>query len=138
MKTLMAKSPFLCLAYQTQVGGGADCGRLEAVETEVLCLCEELEASQRSENKFLHREAQARSQVKALMSQVARLKDVAAAQELEITLAGASREMTEQGRQRLEAECRRLRSACSDESSSTLHRASALLSCLVMSRCSFP
>ena len=45
MKTSMVKSRFLRLAYQTQVGGGAIRGRLEAVETEVHRLREELEAS---------------------------------------------------------------------------------------------
>ena len=73
MKTSMVKSRFLRLAYQTQVGGGAIRGRLEAVETEVHRLREELEASQRSKNESRHREAQARFQVKALTSQVARL-----------------------------------------------------------------
>ena len=60
MKTSMVKSWFLCLAYQMQVGGSANYGRLEVVETEVRCLREELEASQRSKNESRHREAQAR------------------------------------------------------------------------------
>jgi hypothetical protein len=45
MKTLMEKYRFLRLAYQTQVGGGTDHGRLEAVETKVHHLHKELEAS---------------------------------------------------------------------------------------------
>ena len=61
MRTSMVKSWFLHLAYQMQVGGGADHGCLEAVETEVHHLHEELEASQRSENESLRCEAHARS-----------------------------------------------------------------------------
>ena len=56
MKTLMVKSWFLRLAYQTQVGGGMDRSRLEVVETKVRHLWEELEASQRLENESLCRE----------------------------------------------------------------------------------
>jgi hypothetical protein len=49
MKTSMAKYRFLRLAYQMQVGGSTDCGRLEVVETNVHHLHEELEASQSNE-----------------------------------------------------------------------------------------
>jgi hypothetical protein len=56
MKTSMAKYRFLCLAYQMQVGGGTDYGCLEAVETKVHRLHEELEASQRSKNELLYHE----------------------------------------------------------------------------------
>ena len=41
----MAKSQFLRLAYQTQVGGTTDHGRLEVAKAEVQHLCRELEAS---------------------------------------------------------------------------------------------
>ena len=49
MKTSMVKSWFLCLAYQMQVGGGTDCSHLEAVETELRCLREELEVSRKTQ-----------------------------------------------------------------------------------------
>lgn len=60
METSMAKSQFLCLAYQTQVGGSIDRGHLEVMETKVCHLCDELEASQRLGNESIRHEAQAR------------------------------------------------------------------------------
>ena len=45
METSMAKSQFLRLVYQMQVGGSVDRDHLEAMETEVCHLHEELEAS---------------------------------------------------------------------------------------------
>ena len=93
MKTSMEKSRFLRLAFQAQAGDAADHGRLAMWEDKVKCLRGELEASQRSREELARREAQARSHVKALMSQVASLNDVMAVQEAELTSAGAAWEM---------------------------------------------
>ena len=54
MKTLMEKSRFLHLAYQTQAGGTADRGYLDAVRGKVQCLHGELEASQRSREELTY------------------------------------------------------------------------------------
>jgi hypothetical protein len=50
---------------------------------------------------------------------MAGLKDMMTVQEIELILAGASRDMAKQGCQHLEAECQKLCSACGDKSSST-------------------
>ena len=65
---------------------------------------------------------------------MAGLKDTIAAQEMELTSDGVARDMAEQGRQRLEAKCQRLRSAYSGESLSTLYCASVLSLCPVVNR----
>lgn len=118
MKTTLTKSQFLCLAYQEQEGGVADHGRLDADEAEVWRLRGEIEASQKASEELLQREARAQSQIGALTSQVAGLKETMAVQEIELTSAGAARDKAEQGRRRLEAECQTLRSACAGEYSS--------------------
>jgi hypothetical protein len=63
---------------------------------------------------------------------MAGLKDMMAAQEIELIVAGAARAAAEQGRQRLEAECQRLRSSCSGESLMTLCCASILSMCPIV------
>ena len=65
---------------------------------------------------------------------MADLKDMMAAQEMELTSAGAARDAAKQGRQCLEVECQRLCSAYGGESLSTLHRAPVLSLCSVMNR----
>jgi hypothetical protein len=60
---------------------------------------------------------------------MASLKDMMVVQEMKLILAGAARDMAEQGHHHLEAE---LRSTCSDESSLILHCISVLSSCLVV------
>jgi hypothetical protein len=64
------------------------------------------------------------------------LKDMMAIQETELISVGVARDVVEQGRQRLEVECQKLRSAYSGESSLTLHYVSVLPSCLVMNQLS--
>jgi hypothetical protein len=73
MKISMEKSRFLRLAYQAQAGGAAKCGCLDAVEAKVQHLHGELEAIQRSKQESTCQEAQARSQIEALTSQMASL-----------------------------------------------------------------
>jgi hypothetical protein len=50
----MAKSQFLYLAYQSQVGGATGHGHLEVVKIEARHLHEELEASQRLRDESSH------------------------------------------------------------------------------------
>ena len=57
-------------------------------------------------------------------------------QETEFILAGAARDMAEQGCQHLEAECQKLPSTYSGESSSILHYVSILSSCLIVNQLS--
>ena len=61
MKASMEKSLFLCMAYQAQAGGAANHGHLDVAEAKVQCLCEELEASQKSREELIHRETRAQS-----------------------------------------------------------------------------
>jgi chromosome segregation ATPase len=106
----------LRLACQVQIEGSTDRGHLEVAEDEVQCLHKELEVSLRSREDLTHQEVLARSQIEALTSQMTGLKDMMAVQETELISTGAARDMAEQGHQHLEAECQKLRSACSSES----------------------
>ena len=85
----------------------------------------------------MEQEAWARSQIDALTSQVASLKTAMAVVETERTMADATWNEAEQGHQRLEAKCQKLRSACGGQSPSTLHCAFTLLLCLVMNQLFF-
>ena len=58
-------------------------------------------------------------------------------QETELTLASAAQEMAEQGCQRLEAECQKLRSTCSGKFPSVLHYVYVLSSHLAVNQLSF-
>jgi hypothetical protein len=65
---------------------------------------------------------------------MASLKDTIATQEMELTSTSTAWDMTKQGHQCLEVECQRLRTACSGESSSTLHCTSVLSMCQVVNQ----
>ena len=86
----MEKSWFLHLAYQARAGGATDHDCLDVAKAEVQRLHGELEESQWTK-ELLHREVWAQSQIKALTSQMASLKDELVVQEIELTLVGAAR-----------------------------------------------